>query len=86
MVPVCVWPSIPRAVTTVWRMGRRTPATLYRFMWCGPNVYRRDTSLFAGPGSLREHGSGQLFSDPTDDFQVLDVLLDSLKQSSGKAA
>ena len=77
------WASITRAVTTVWRIGRRTP-TLYRFKWCGASLLRQDTSLCAGPGR-REHGNGQPFSELTNDSEVIDVLVDALKQSRGKA-
>ena len=77
------WASITRAVTTVRRIGRRTP-TLYRFKWCGANLLRQDTSLCAGPGR-REHGNGQPFSELTNNSEVIDVLVDALKQSRGKA-
>lgn len=85
MAVVRAWPSISRAVTTVWRIGRRTPPTLYRSLWCGAKFCRQDTPLIAGAGSLGEHGNGQPFSELTSDFQILSVLVDTLKQSSGKA-
>ena len=84
MAVVRVCPFISQAVTTVWRIGRWIP-TRHRFMWCGPNLCRRDTSLVERPGSRRQRGNDKPLSELTNDYQILGVLKETLKQSSGKA-
>ena len=82
------WTSIPQAVSKVWRIRGRIP-TLNRFLWCGPHLFRRDTPLVANPKQPRVakgeplpyHRELKL----THDSQILDVLEEKLKQSSGKA-
>ena len=53
-------------------------------MSCGPNLCCQDTSLVERTGSRGQRGNHKPLSKLTDDFQILDVLEETLKQSNGK--
>lgn len=80
------WVVVSQALSTVWRVGWQIPRP-NRFLWSGSHLCCRDEPLVASADAKAGRVSSVCLKELelAGDYQTLNLLEETLKQSSGEA-